>query len=230
MLIDKFPSFRNAKHSSLNIKCRCKCGTVVKLTEVSDVSPHSIGDVLGYDYECPYCLEETRVPDNKANKITDFLIFNGISTKSILRLEDLCFAKFTFDEIEIYEILCLQKETGLSISKDTKVMIERDFDDLYKAFRDGQLSDTFDKSSFETWKQERTSIHIGRKIGSTGQQYKILKVAILSDCLNDSKKVVLRGNDNKCVVIIVDRKGNVINERIEPVAYFDKFYSRGFTP
>lgn len=228
MLIDKFPSAKRGR-SSLSIRCKCECGTVVKLTEAADLIPHSVGDIRGYDYECPYCLTEQRIPYRKTDKITKFLTSNGISEHSIGRFETLCSPRLTFQKVDAYEILCLQKKTGLSINKDSKEMMEKQCGDVIKAFNEGVLPSEFNRTMFETWRMGSLNAHKGAL-----PDYRILKVATVtkrnSNGYNVPDKIVLRGNDNNCIVLKVDNKGNVTEEWTEPGIYFDKYYVNGFTP
>lgn len=228
MLIDKFPSAKRGC-SSLSIRCKCQCGTVVKLNEISDFIPVLIpDDVMMYEYQCPYCLEERRVNYRKWDKITNFIISQGISSESICRLERLSREPINCREY-VYEVLCLQKETGLSINKKTRDYMEKHHGDVLEAFNKGELPSEFDDTAFRTWEMECFNAHKGAL-----PDYRILKVATVtkrnSNGYKVPDKVVLRGNDNKCIVLKVDNKGNVTEEWTEPGIYFDKYYVNGFTP
>lgn len=229
MLIDKFPSAKRGC-SSLSIRCKCQCGTVVKLTEISDLIPVLIPDnVMMYDYQCPYCLKEMHVHYRKWDKITNFLISHGISSESICRLERLSREPVNCREY-VYEVLCLQKETGLSINKKTRDYMEKHHGDVLEAFNKGELPSEFDDTAFKTWEMEMNNTHIGRNIGGTGPQYRILKASVISKWKGVGYKITLLGNDNRCVVIIVDEKGNIVNEWIEPGNYFEELRKNGCIP
>lgn len=233
MLIDKFPSTKRGR-SSLSIRCKCSCGTKVKLTDSSDIIPYHDGAIKGYSYECPYCLKETMIPQRKWNNVEQLLMSNNITEKTIDRIFELTDTLYYLDDIKSYELLCLQKETGMSISKVRMKQISERCNDVLEAFNKGYLPAEYNATAFNTWKYERTNAHRGGNFSGRAPDYRILKVANVTKRNSNGyivpDKIVLRGNDDICIILKVDNKGNVTEEWTESGINFDRYYVNGFNP
>lgn len=246
MYIKKWPKAkRRHKYTILNIIQKCpKCGTVVEIDSLNDLEYCGTYSLEGgflpipdhryhWKYVCPYCNKKEDLSDNNMDYVTKFIDSNGIDMKPYDAME---FISFKPDTYEVFYALWLHEKYGVQIHES---LVDTEAAAFYqKHFAGGvltrgdwfigasELSQILDELT-RTDVKETTKNLLDKVINYPGNDAdRITKVMRCKDA-DGRTNYCIQTNGPYCILLVVDdHDDRVINKRILPRNYADKFYSR----